>query len=416
MISAWKEKLGPGRIVRNENNRYSSGRPVPFPVLHPRAMARDLREMLGISLGDWNEQARSNFGQPGKTFWSAPGLDHLTLYVNSRFLWDAGQDVEKLMDEYYTLFYGPAAGEMRAAFELAQAAYPRDQHHQPRPGMIDLAERVRFVEMLHRARASAGDSVYGERIDLILSELQPLEDLRHAAEVAQQREDMPVYSKLLNLSGGKWDAARNTFELDGRITEPFWHCWDGGGTPLSDAVTGRRPEHAARFWTRWYNGEFYVGFRCEDDMSQLNAATTRDQDLALLEGDYVEMLIETDYHSHYRIAVNPAGAILDRDMGAPEDDRVRWRSNANVAVYHGEDYWSVELRIPVVFEREGAMDPYHYLVGRPPSHVRSQAFPWHFNVGRVRVREGRRQVAAFSPTGEDNFDDTFRFAQMYMRN
>lgn len=415
LVQGWNDKLAPGRLIRNENNRYSGGRPVPFPIIHPRAMARDLSEMRGISLGDWNEQARSNFGQPGKSFWNAPGLDHLTLYVNSRFLWDAGQDVEPLMEEYYELFYGPAAEGMREAFEFAQATYPRDQR--PRPGQIDLADRLKFVELLHAARDSAGDTIYGERIDLVLGEVQDVESLRTDAAMADKRGDVPVYSGTLTFGGEKWGDAADTFVLDGKIEEDFWTIWSGGVAGLRVSESDNAPRHTTNFRFRWYRGHLYLGIICRDDMSEpLNISTTEDNDPAIFDGDHVEVMIETPFHSYYRLVVNPAGALFEMDMGAEEGDQMRWASNASVATYQGEDYWSVEMRIPVVGEEEGAMDPYHYVVGRIPSHVRSGAYPWYFNVGRTRVRDDEVEVSAFVPTGDSDLQDPYSFAEMYRRN
>ncbi len=419
-IEGWKEKLGPGRIIRNENNRYSGGggSPVFFPIIYPRAMARDLSRMKGISLGDWNEQARTNFGQPGKTFWRAPGLDHLTLYVNARFLWDADQDLDVLLDEYYTLFYGPAHEEMKAALEFAESAYLRDSMSQPRAGHVGIGDRLKFVEKLHAAREVAGNTVYGERIELILGELEPIEKLRSEAETAEKRgDDVPVYSALLNLNGRKWSDVRNTLKLDGKIDEPFWLVWRSGGDRLSDPVTGSSKGPGTRFYTRWYQGAIHFAFRCHDDMDEpLNIPTTENNDPVILEGDHVEVMLETDQHPYYRIAVNPAGAVLDMDMGEDEGARRKWSSRADTAVYRGDDYWSVEIRIPVVGPAEGAMDPYHFVVGRPPSHIRTRQTPWYFNVGRARVRNGERQVWSYVPTGEEDLQDRWKFSSMYQRN
>lgn len=418
-IQSWREKLGPKRIIRNENNRYSASggasgaHPVPFPVLHPRAMARDLRELEGISLGDWNEQARANFGQPGKSYWRAPGLDHLTLYVNARFLWDAGQDLDALLDEYYELFYGPAAEEMRAAFDFAQATYQRDER--PTPGRIDLEDRLQLVEMLHTARDAAGDTIHGQRIELILSELPPRDELRRDAAIAEQRADVPVFTRAIDMGASKWDEQRDTFVLDGRIDEPFWQVYPHGGG-LRQARSGERAEHSTTFYVRWLDGHIYFAIRCEDPATEsLNISTTEDGDLAILDGDHVEIMLETDVHRWYRLVINPAGALLDMDMAAEDEARQRWKANADAAAHIGEDGWSVEARIPVVSEQEGAMDPLHNVVGHKPSSHRSRAVPWRFNVGRVRVRDGEREVSAYSPTESNDVQDPMSFGELYLR-
>ncbi len=419
LIDGWQQKLGPTRIIRNENNRYSASggtsgtQPVPFPVLHPQAMARDLRAVKGISLGDWNEQARANFGQPGKTYWRAPGLDHLTLYVNARFLWDADQDLDPLLDEYYELFYGPAADKVRAAFDFAQTVYPPNER--PNPGRTDLKDRLQLVEMLHSARETAGDTIYGERIELILNELPTRDDLRQDAAIAEQRVDVPVFTWAIDMAAEKFSDQRDTFVLDGRSDEPFWQIYPNGAT-LRDSRTGRRPDHRTTFFIRWHRDHIYFTIRCNDPAPEsLTIATTEDNDLAILDGDYVEIMLETNTHRWYRLAVNPAGALLDMDMAAEGEGRLRWKANADVAAHIDDNGWSVEVRIPVVSEAEGTMDPFHNVVGHKPSSHRSRAIPWYFNVGRVRFVDGKQEVSAYSPTGSDDLHDPMKFGELYLR-
>ena len=49
------------------------------------------------------------------------GVTLLNLYVEAQFLWNADQDVDRLLDEYYTLFYGPAAAEMKSFVDYGEA-------------------------------------------------------------------------------------------------------------------------------------------------------------------------------------------------------------------------------------------------------------------------------------------------------
>ena len=58
----------------------------------------------------------------------------------------------------------------------------------------------------------------------------------------------------------------------------------------------------------------------------LNVATTRDGDQAIWYGDVVEVLLDTDSHTYYQIAVNPSGA--GRRAGATRDTRPRQRTSS----------------------------------------------------------------------------------------
>jgi hypothetical protein len=140
-----------------------------------------LKALQGISLGDSGEQSQVG----GK--WRAPALEHITLYVQSRFLWDADQDAGQVLDEYCTLFYGPAAKPMKAAIDFAERnlAYKDQSRSRGRgnPSNVPLAASLRLRELLGTARRTAGDTLYGRRIQAILAELQPGEEL-----TAQYRE------------------------------------------------------------------------------------------------------------------------------------------------------------------------------------------------------------------------------------
>jgi Domain of unknown function (DUF4838) len=114
-IEAWRSRLEPGNLLRLENNRYHIwGDVITHPVLHPRAVARDLKMLKGISQGDTGEQSQVG----GK--WRAPALEHITLYVESRFLWKADQDVEDVLKDYCMRFYGPAAELMYEAITYVE--------------------------------------------------------------------------------------------------------------------------------------------------------------------------------------------------------------------------------------------------------------------------------------------------------
>jgi len=52
-------------------------------------------------------------------------LDGMVGYVESALLWDPRLDVDAILDEYYTRFYGPAAAHMKAFYGTLEAGYER---------------------------------------------------------------------------------------------------------------------------------------------------------------------------------------------------------------------------------------------------------------------------------------------------
>lgn len=366
-ITMWRDRIAPGNILRLENNRYhiwGDREPISYPVLHPRGVARDLKTLKGISLGDTGEQSQVG----GK--WRAPALEHITLYVQSRFLWDADQDIEQVLDEYCVLFYGPAAKAMQEAITYAeQNLAVKDQSRsrgRGNPSNVPLAVSLRFRELLETARQTAADSIYEQRIQAILAELQPqaqvIENYRKKKEaLAQARAKAPV---AMGVEGPDLNKAV--------------------AYSLKDNLTGEQPGAPASFRVGWDKNTVVFDIVChEPDMKKLSVS--RD----VHNGDNVVISLETPLHSYYHLEVNPAGDIAEGNPGP------NWKSLAEVKTERGSDSWRVRLRIPVVDEAETDSDPRHRIAGQKPT---AQS-PWHFNVGRLRVLDFQKPEAqAFSPT------------------
>ena len=138
----------------------------------------------------------------------------------------------------------------------------------------------------------------------------------------------------------------------------------------------------------------------------LNIATTKNDDQAIWYGDVVEIQLATDAHSYYQLAINPAGALVDLDRGAPRSQRFNWSSQAEVATHIADDHWTVEVRIPTTRD---ANDPLHQVIGHKPT----QSLPWHINVCRQRVRGNGTEHSAFSPTAASGFHVPMKFAHFH---
>ena len=373
-IEGWRAKLAPGHIIRGENNLYDKRL-----VIHPRAYARDLRALKGISLGDICEVPRGRSQQ-----WENPGVNHLNYYVQSRLLWDAGQNLDALLDEYYKLFYGPAADAMKSALEYAEKHYARRG-----PAGLSLEDQVQFTEKLLAARNQAGDTVYGRRIQAIMDELPTLEklnaELKAKREAGDPRKNAPVAFGC---------------DLPGPADRPVYK--------LRGIVDGAEPEVETKFTVGWETNTLVFDITCrEPEMAKL--FVTPD----IWGGDSVAILLESPFHSYYQIEVNPDGVLFDadREFSAVKD---QWNSQAKVRTERGADYWRVIVSIPVVPEVEGAGDPLHNVVGGKPG----AAAPWYFNVGRVRVRgpnEEDRTAYTFSPTGGKTYHAKDKFGRLEIR-
>jgi hypothetical protein len=209
------------------------------------------------------------------------------------------------------------------------------------------------------------------------------------------------------------DLNKANIVLDGNLNEPVWNNLPEYS--LSDLVTEKNTVSKTTFKAFWSENTLYLGIRCADaDPTKLNIGTTLNGDSNLWNGDVVEVLIETQSHSYYQWAVNPAGAIvcLDRSAGIITDGiNTLWSSDAKAVAHIYELGWSLEIRIPVMTEKQSAVDPLNGVKGLKPTETQ----PWFFNICRQRVRKDGAELSAFSPTGKDSFHELVYFGKLYVK-
>ena len=387
--TAWLKKMPEGHKQLVINDYYLHGRPFtqPFmPNYYPHAIAEDLRALKGISIGDFIEVYRDPKGMGSLTF------DHLNLHVTSRFWWDADQDIDKLLAEYYTEFYGPASGEMKAFIEYSETNLI---------GLGKNAEKIgKVLELLAVAQKKVSpESIYGQRIAYIADYMHPLHDLR--VQLAKGRENVP--------EAVAFEREPTTVKIDGKLDEPFWQNLRVHS--LRDLETGKDPYMGSSVRIAWMDSSFYFGIQCQErDTKHLKIGTTKKEDPAIWSGDVVEILLETQTHSYYQLALNPAGAFidLDRKQGLLES---LWYSGAQVATHVGDGFWTAEVRIPVVGEQQETIDRLNGVSGRKPS----TSYPWYFNVCRQRVRPTETEYTAFAPAGVPSFHKVEKFGKLVIR-
>jgi len=400
--AGWLEKTD--RPVIIFENYPFTGRGTYLPGFVARTIGQSINATKGVSRGEdiWLSFPRYHDDRN-------MGFDHFQVYFTARMWWGGKDaDVGALLDEYCRLFYGPAGPKMKAFFDYSEVNY---QAMEKEIEKVDTA-----LAMFDAAKASVSpDSIYAERLALIDNFLNALRS--KARILAQGRGPVP---KLRTV----WEP-QTPIKIDGKLDEPYWikhRQWSVGR--LRELQTGGRPVFGTTVMAGWDRGgqNVYFAIRCEETVGQasslpsnkldsqagslrhLNVTAKQHDDQALFYGDAIEIELDTDKHSYYQIAVNPAGAIvdLDRSTGRQFD----WDSQAEVATHVADDHWTVEIRIPVT---EDENDPLHQVVGRKPS----QSLPWHFNICRQRIRENGSEYSAFAPTGTAGFHVPMKFAHFY---
>lgn len=361
---------------------------VHVPTFFPRLIAEDLKSLKGISLGDHTDIGNTNANRM-KEFGDAMSVNHLNAYVTAACLWNADTDIDALLEEYYKMYYGPAAPQMKAFIEYSEANWMK--------ATKDYTVIDKFFELLEPAKKAAGDSIYGKRIARLENYMQHLTVLRE--RLSKGREGAPEI-RVLGL------VDKEKVVLDGKLDEPFWKRLPVYG--LSDVLTGAPPQWGTSFQAAWSGDNLYIGIICRDpETKNLNIKTRAPRSPAVWDGDNIEILLETQVHDYYQIAVNPAGSIseADRQMGINTD----WTSCAQVATHIGEGYWSIEICIPAAGEAAASIDPLRGVAGKKPSIT----YPWYMNICRMRIRADEKELTAFSPTGKPNFHDSMKFGKLW---
>jgi hypothetical protein len=379
------EKIAPGNFYIYNHYLHKGGVPVYFP----HAIAEDLRSLKGVSQGDYIELAQAD----GARGMHAPGFNHLNVYVTARFYWDADQDIDALLGEYYEKFYGPAAKEMKAFIEFSEANWQRMNN--------DKAPIDKALELLEAARKAAGDTVYGQRVGLLVEYCQPMHQLREKLAKGRNKD-----VKFAVASRGKPPA-----KLDGNLDKPFWK--DVPENSMVDLKTGLAPANGitTTFRIAWCDDDsFYFGIRCEEpDIKGLNITSREPDDASVWEGDNIDLMIETQGHSYYQVAIGPSGAITDVDRKTRE---TLWKSGIQAATHIGENYWSMEVRVPAAGDLADTIDPLTGISGSKPAAEN----PWYFNLCRQRKRgHDDLQLSVSAPTKSGGFHDLWNFGQLFVK-
>ncbi|MFO1006909.1 MAG: DUF4838 domain-containing protein [Planctomycetaceae bacterium] len=393
----WLKKLPSRKYITWDYSTNSRPDQVGRPVYYTRQTARDLKELKGVSLGEQIEIYTHPAGKESAFGYDELAVEHLNLYLAARFYWDVDQDVNAILDDYFHSYYGTAAEAMRDFVTHAEENWMLMS--------TDASKIGESLALLAKAQAAADrQSLPGRRIAQIAALMQPMHALQQ--QLSRKRETDASYRVLLtDQTDGK---PMKTKPLDGKIDPAWWGTYRVA--PLLP-LTPNSPQSRAssRFQVLREGNVLYFGITCEEpDMQGNHITTTKNDDPNLLSGDHILLLIETPTRSQYEIAINPAGAVYDVDL-APGGRGVVWSNGGQVAVHRSEDRWSIELRLPIVGEDAFTLDPTQGIAGAQPKEL----FPWHFNLGRLRIRDSKSERTAFSPTGRDDFRVPEKFGKLW---
>ena len=382
--AAWLKKTD--NPLLNFENYPFTGRGWYLPSFAAHAIGDSVSATKGISAGEdiWLSVAR-DFATKDI------GFNHFMVYFTARMYWGGkAADVDAMLREYCSLFYGPAEREIFTFFTYCELNW-NDMEK-------DKAKADEALALFNEAKAKVdAASVYGQRVALIDDYLKGLR--MKTAQLGQKRGPVPK----VRLVGDAYDIV-----IDGKLNEEYWQTCPVAATgKLRELQTGRTPTFGASFKAGWQGSNLYFGIVCDEYPGEKPVTTsTRDDDQAIWYGDLIEIELATETHSYYQIAISPDGHIVDLDRGTTKGNSFGWDSKAEVVTHIADDHWTVEIRFPITTDEN---DPLNQVIGRHPT----QSLPWHINICRQRIREDGQELSALSPTGTKGFHEPIKFAHFY---
>lgn len=368
-----------------------------YPVFFTQALQEEMQHILSICDGKFIEiqPTRSTTPEKREEFrLNTPGLIHLMVYWQNKLFWDPDMDRKKMLEEYYTLFFGPAAAEMKEFVEFAEEVWMRQESRSVTltTGFLKKPDVDRFFEILARARAKVGeDTVYERRIARMEEEMLPLKQL--FPNLARTGPLVRAYPVDIAWTG-----------MDGDVSK-YPHGW----TSLRNNRTGElapkeaAPTRAAIYMTRDKSALIVAVICPESKMSDLMADCHADDEASIFDDDVVEVYVNTPQRSYFKIAVNPNGAIWDESTDVAVIERttlpILWNPGTKAAVKKEDDRWTVEIMIPM--KDFGEIGP-------------SETYPWGIQVGRTRFTGGRAESWSIAPTGGP-YATLNRWANLWIR-
>ena len=298
---------------------------------------------------------------PGQNRLAEVPLTHLMYYVNSKLLWDPELDMEKLLDEYCRLWFGPAADVMRNFFRFSEHVVSRNAPRSISAFGQFREEDIPFLfELLGKAKAkTVAGTVYRRRVEALETVLSPLKNA-----FRNRTEGTPIHGQILT----------NEAKCNGDFSK--YSAWQ----VIPGSAKGVRTEFALGMTED--RSKLFAAVKCfEPQMAKLKPGTAKIDSPAVFAGDHIRIDFNTMNKAAYLAAVNAAGGFADASSD-PEDlaengSYFGWNNPLTGHwVKRYPDRWEAEIAVHV------------QKCGTPPDFGE----PWGLKLTRVRYAGGKKEV------------------------
>ena len=260
-------------------------------------------------------------------------LTHLMYYVNSKLLWEPDLDLDQLLEEYYRLWFGPAADAMKNFFHYAEHVSGRSgKRSLASGGQLKENDLPVWFELLAGAKAKTRPgTLYRKRIEALEQSFEPLKNVF--------RDRIPRGPQITG------NILPYQTKCDGDLSKyRSWSVFPG-------TTKKERTEYALA--ASEDRSRLFLAFRCyEPAMPELKPAVLLPDDPALFAGDHLRIDFNTPSKSGFTVAVNPGGSFFDSasdpESVAQNGSSRSWNPDCTeVRVKRFSDRWEAEVAIPL---------------------------------------------------------------------
>lgn len=315
-----------------------------------------------------------------------PGMQHLNLYVTGKLYWDVNQDVDKMLDEYFKLFYGPAEKEMKEFWLLAEKIWTDAGKIKSRlsPTVVFSKSSLDQLSSLLRQaeKKTKAGTAYRKRVKLITDEFRA--GRRTISQIL--RKNPPVLTVPLTNS---------PIQVNGILSEKIYKKF----TPQAFVdKMGEAAEYKTFLYAAHDAKNLYFAFiNYEPEIKKLRSICTQKDKGPIWMDDCVEIYLCPNQKNRgecYQFIVNAKGVVWDARYGFKKDGRpeITWNSEIKAATVIQRNRWIAEIKIPL--KDIGGIGAGKYIIA---------------NFYRSRIASGGQVFSCWSPIVKDQHFTPERF-------
>ena len=276
---------------------------------------------------------------------------HLNLYFSMKSMWSADYDVNKELNLYYELFFGPSSEPMKEFHQLAISKWENingveaQKSAYPTFSGKDLYEKIyskdvvdKLSTLFEKAYSMAPEgSIYRKRLDWIKdSYFNAFKSTANAFFAESSCSKSMVVFPL-----------QNKLEIDGNINKDYWKNKENFSFVRNDSPLP--PRFPTTFKFGMDNENIYLAIKATDPDSATQKLTCTFHDAQVYTDDSYEIFICPDAdkpENYYQICVNLNDIVLDRKAQGAKSD-LKWDSGIISKTRRCDGAWTSELALPL---------------------------------------------------------------------